>query len=182
MDFFKNTRLKIARAILKKRVSRNGRKMAYKNFSEVKNIGIVWNASNHGEFQSLARFHQNMNDRNIDVKIIGYYNGKHLPDQYTAIRYLSCFKKSETSIFYIPDSAEARSFAKNKFEILIDINFDELFPLNYITEISQSLFKVGLFNAADSSTPFDLLMDIKKPVNIDDYLKQVIRYLEMIKS
>ena len=182
MEFFKNTRLKIANAILKKRISRSGRKMAYKNFSEVKSIGIVWNASKHEEFQSLARFHQQMNERNIDVKIIGYYNGKHLPDQYTAIRYLSCFKKSETTFFYLPESIEVKSFIKNKFEILIDINFEKNFTLSYITTISQALFKVGLFDETENGSPLDLMMEIKKPVNIDDYLRKVIQYLEMIKS
>jgi hypothetical protein len=182
MEFFRNIRLKIAWTILRKRVSRSNRKMVYRNFHEVKSIGVVWNASKHDDFQSLARFHQRMQDRNIDVKIFGYYQGKHLPDQYTAIRYLTCIRNTETNLFFLPESTEGKSFINNKFDILIDINFEKIFTLIYVTMMSNSAFKVGLFEAEESNTPFDLMMEIKKPVNVEDYLKQVIQYLEMINS
>ena len=99
MEFFGNLRLRIGMIILRKRISKISHRSKYKNFTEVRNIGIVWDASKHQEFQSLARFHQKMQDKNIEVKIIGFYRGKHLPDQYTAIRYLSCIKNSEKNIF-----------------------------------------------------------------------------------
>ena len=182
MELFRNIRLKIGSALLKKRISRVNRKMKYNNFSEVKTIGVVWNASKYEEFQSLARFHQRMMERNIDVKIIGYYHDKNLPDQYTAIRYLTCIRKSETNLFHIPSSDEAKSFINNNFDILVDINSEKLFTLNYITILSRAAFKVGIFENESEESPFDLMMEIKKPVNIEDYLKQVIQYLEMIKS
>jgi hypothetical protein len=182
MELFRNFRLKIAGAILKKRLARSKRKMLYTNFSRVKNIGIVWDASRHTEFQALARFHQKMNERDIDVKILGYYEGKNLPDQYTAIRYLSCIRKSDINLLYIPESTETRSFIDNKFNLLIDLNFEKLFPLSYITLLSRASFKIGLFEEDGKDTPFDLMMEVEKPVNMDNYLKQVIQYLEMIKS
>jgi len=181
MELFRNIRLKIARSLLRRRAARSNRKMVYSNFSEVKRIGIVWNASKHNEFLSLARLHQSMSERNIDVKIVGYYDGKNLPDQYTAIRYLTCIRKTELDFLYIPDSNEIKSFTDNKFDILIDINFEKLFPLVYITDLSMASFKSGLFEAEDTPR-FDLMMEIKKPVNVDAYLSQVIQYLEMIKS
>lgn len=182
MEFFGNLRLKIGRIILRKRLSKISRRGKYKNFMEVRNIGIVWDASKHNEFQALARFHQKMMERNIEVKIIGFHKGKHLPDQYTAIRYLSCIKSSETTIFYIPSSPEIQSFTDFKFDVLIDINFDKIFSLTYITGMSKAALKVGLFDSDENSSSFDLMMEIKKPVNAEEYLKQVIQYLEMIKS
>lgn len=182
MEIFKNTRLKIARAILKKRMAGSDRKMVYSNFSRVKSIALVWNAAKHNEFQALARFHQRMNERNIDVRILGYYEGKYLPDAYTAIRYLRCIRKSEVNLFFIPESPEIKSFINNKFDVLIDINFEKYFSLLYITNLSKASLKVGLFEVEAIQTPFDLLMEIEKPVNVDNYLNQVIQYLEMINS
>jgi hypothetical protein len=48
--------------------------------------------------------------------------------------------------------------------------------------LSNARLKIGLFDSTNGNTAFDLMMDIKKPVNVDDYLNQVIHYLEMIKS
>jgi hypothetical protein len=65
---------------------------------------------------------------------------------------------------------------------LIDINFDRVFPLQYITNLSSASFKVGLFYSEADSLTFDLMMEIKKPVQVETYLTQVIHYLEMINS
>ena len=182
MELFENTRLKIGNSIFSKNIIKTKRKVSYGGIHLIKNIGIVWDASKTGEFSNLSKFHQKMQERNIDVKILGYYPGKELPDQLTAIRFLSCIKRKELNFFYIPVSTEADVFMRTKFDILIDINFDRVFPLQYITKLSAASFKVGLFNSETDSSTFDLMMEIKKPVQVENYLTQVIHYLEKINS
>lgn len=182
MELFKSIRLKLGKAILTKKVARTKRKINYTGFNLVKNIGVVWDASRIDDFACLSRFCQKMHERNIEVKILGYYPGKDLPDKYTAIRYLTCIKNKEINFFYQPVSSETSTFIDNRFDILIDINFQKLFPLLYITSLSNAGFKVGLFESETMVTPFDLMMEIKNPVDLDYYLLQVLSYLEMIKS
>jgi len=182
MELFKNIRIKIGKAILTKKMARTKRNVYYSSFSMVKSIGIVWDASNPDEFSCLARFCQKMYERNIEVKILGYFNGKNLPDQYTSNIFLTCIRKKEINFFYVPVSSEANSFINNRFDILVDINFRKLFPLKYILSLSNAGFKVGLFEHETIDSPFDLMMEIKKPVDIENYLIQVIEYLEMINS
>ena len=173
---------KIGEVILRQKIANRKRRMIYKNFNHVRSIGIVWNASNEQEFQSLSKFHQQMQERNIDVRIIGYYDGRNLPDKYTAIRYLSCIRKNEVNLFHIPKSDDTQAFMYKEFDVLIDVNFDKLFTLRYITVLSNALFKVGLSESENNSTPFDLMMEIKKPVSVENYMKQVVQYLEMMNS
>jgi hypothetical protein len=180
MELFRNTRLKIGRSVLNKKLARVSRKLSYSGFDAVKKIGIVWDASNTSEFAALSRFCQKMNERNIDVKIFGYFNGKNLPDQYTAIRYLTCIRNHEISFFYLPLSSEATSFISNGFDILIDINFNKILPLTYISSLSAALFKVGLFESDSEEKHFDLMMEMKYPVDVDNFLTQTLQYLEMI--
>ncbi|MBK8883679.1 MAG: hypothetical protein IPN67_15245 [Bacteroidales bacterium] len=182
MELFKNVRLKIGKVILSNKVARLKRNVYYSGFSKVRNIGIVWDASKTSEFSSLNRFHQRMADNKIDLTVLGYYPGKNLPDQYTAIRFLTCIKKDEINSFYHPDSTETHSFINNPFDILIDINFDKQFPLSYVTELSKARLKVGLFDNETAPSPFDLMMEVKKPADVDVYLNDIIHYLEMIKD
>lgn len=182
MELFKNIRLKIGRVIFAKKMAKTKRKVFYSDFSQIRNIGIVWDASNTADFSSLSKFCQKMHEKNIEVKILGYFPGKELPNQYTAIRYLTCLRKNELSFFYIPESSEANSFINNRFDVLIDINFNKIFTLNYLTSLSVAAFKVGLFESERNDTPFDLILEIKRPVSADNYLDQVLHYLEMIKS
>ncbi len=182
MELFKNIRLKIGKSVLEKKLGRTTRKMSFSNFGLARNIGIVWDASNPDEFSCLSKFYQKMHERNIEVSILGYFPGKELPDQYTAIRYLTCIRKKELSFFYLPSSSETGTFIDKRFDILIDINFKKLLPLNYISSLSNAGFKVGLFDSETVDTPFDLMMEMKNPVNVDNYLIQVMQYLEMINS
>lgn len=182
MELFREIRLKIGHSILSKKTGKVKRKVYYSNISRIKNIGIIWDASKTEDFLSLSEFHQNMNERNINVTILGYYPGKELPDKYTALRYLSCIRRKEISFFYIPLSEEADSFSNTMFDILIDINFEKLFPLSYISALSKASFKVGLFDPVTNSNTFDLMIELKKPVAIKDYLTNVVHYLEMINS
>lgn len=183
MELFEKTRLKIGNSLLSNKLEKTRRKVFYSELSQVKNIGIVWDASRIKEFGFLSRFHQKMHEeRKIEVKIIGFYPGKELPDQYTALRYLSCIRKNELNLFYTPVSTEADYFIKTRFDVLIDINFDKIFPLTYITSLSVSSFKVGIYDSVNNSSDFDLMIELKKPYQVDKYLDEVIHYLEMIKS
>jgi hypothetical protein len=182
MELFRNVRLKIGNSILKKKISKQKRKVYYSNISLVKRMGIVWDGSKTDDFTVLSKFYQKMHERDINVKIICYFSGNNLPDQYTAIRYLSCIKPKELDYFYHPVSTETTDFISNRFHILIDINFDKLVPLQYISTLSDSSFKVGLYESGVSNSPFDLMMDMKKPVDLENYLNQIMHYLEMINS
>jgi hypothetical protein len=182
MELFKNIRLKIGDAILSKKASRLERKVSYSSFGDIRSIGIVWDASRPSEFLCLSRFHQQMQSKKIEVKIFGYYPGKNLPDQYTAIMYLTCIRKDEISKFYLPMTSEANTFINNPFDVLIDINFDRQYPLRYITMLSRAKLKVGLYENGSSGSSADVMMELKRPVDLDSYLTHILHYLEMIRT
>ena len=182
MELLKNIRIKIGDTILRKKIAGTKRKIFYTNIDQVRNIGILWDASMIEEFACLSRFYQRMNENKTDVKILGYFPGNNLPNQYTAIRYLSVIKKEELNFFYHPVSNEASTFISKKFDVLIDMNFNKLLPLQYISSLSNAGLKVGLFEQDVKNTPFDMMLELKSPVNIEDYLDQVIHYLGMINS
>lgn len=179
---FKNLRLSRGKAILRKKMAKQKRVRFKGNISNAKTIGIVWDASNPDDFTVLSQFHQKMAERNIDVKILGYFPGKNLPDKLTAIRYLTCLKKDEINITYRPDSREADKFINTHFDILIEINFKDIFPLRYISYLSLAGFRVGIFDSRSANSPFDLMMEFNKTTDIGTYLFQVIHYLEMINT
>jgi hypothetical protein len=182
MELFQNIRLKIGKSILKKKMSLNKHNFHFSNFSMVRKIGIVWDASNPDEFPFLSKFCQKMQEKNIDVRIIGYFPGNNLPDQYTAIRFLTCIRRKELDFFYHPVSSDANTFMNNQFDVLIDINFKKILPLQYISSLSNAAFKVGVFETGTADAPFELMIEMKNPVEVDAYLVQVIQYLEMINS
>jgi hypothetical protein len=182
MELFRKIRLKIGDAILSQKSARIRRITSYSSIEQVKNMGIVWDASKIEDLTCLSKFCQKMNENKTEVKVLGYFPGNNLPNQYTAIRFFTILKNEELNFFYHPVSSESNSFIKKRFDVLIDLNFNKLLPLQYISSLSNAGFKVGLFEPEIKNTPYDLLMDIKSPINVEDYLNQVIHYLGMINS
>jgi hypothetical protein len=182
MEMFKNIRMNRGESILRKKMSRMNRVKFYSNLGKARSIGMVWDASNPDEFTVLSQFHQKMNERNIEVKILGFFPGKELPDRCTAIRYLTCFKNQDINFFYKPVSPEANSFINTRFDILIDVNFRKLFPLKYISSLSIAGFKVGIFEDDSVNSPYDLMMELNKDTDLNTYLTHVVHYLEMINT
>jgi hypothetical protein len=180
MELIKKIRLRIGDSILRKKVDKTRRKVRYSGIDSVKKIGIVWDATNPADFPYLSGFFQKMNERKVDVQIMGYYPGKNLPDQYTAIRYLNFIRREEVNFFFIPVASEPEAFIKKRFDILIDINFKKLLPLRYLSSLSDAALKVGLFEPEKNGDIFDLMIEMKEPINIENYLNQTILYLEMI--
>lgn len=182
MVLFEKSRLNIGNFVLSKRYKKVSRKVSYYTINQVRKIGIVWDATKPEDFMVLSGLHQKMNERNIEVTILGYYHGKELPDRYTAIRYLSLLRKRDISFFFIPLGEEAEKFIKTDFDVIIDINPLKLFPLFYIYKLSRAKLKVGIYDKETGEDNYDLMIELKKPYTIETYLTQTIHYLEMINS
>ena len=182
MELFRNLRLRAGRSILTRKSAKTIRKPHYTNFYSIRTIAIVWDASKPEDFLKLSHFHQEMAERKINVSVFGYFPGKELPNQYTAIRFLTCLKMQEIDFFFRPLGREAENFISTRFDVLIDINFRKVFPLVYATTLSHAGLKVGIADSKPESSPFDLMISMKKPVNLENYIEQVIHYLTMINS
>ncbi|MBP8960364.1 MAG: hypothetical protein KBG40_08070 [Bacteroidales bacterium] len=182
MDFLRNIRLKIGRNILRRKMKHAKRTKFKGNLKTARTMGMVWDASDVLNFHVLSQFQQKMQEKNINLTIIAFYPGKILPDTLTAIRYLICLKNNDLNFFYIPVSKEAEKFIKTPFDILIDVNFNKIFPLEYIVMLSEAGLKVGVYDENNSNPPYDLMIDAVKPLNIKDYLENSIQYLEMINT
>ena len=180
MKLFGKLRLKVGSRSLRKKIERITRNISYSNINSVRKIGLVWDASNPNDFKNISAFYTKMGQRGINVKVIGFYDHKELPGEYTAIHYFTCLKRSDLNFFFRPSTPECDAFIDEKFDVLIDINFKRIFPLHYITSMSRGSIKVGL-HTDDSSAPFDLMIDKREPA-VNDYLEQVVHYLEMINN
>ncbi|MGM0527069.1 MAG: DUF6913 domain-containing protein [Bacteroidota bacterium] len=181
MEIFNGIRLLGGRLVLNQRLKNMRRYKKFNNLHNSHKIGIVWDGSNTEDFGAITEFYQEMQKINIQVDIVCYYPKAVLPDEYTAIRYLTCIKKSDLNFFFVPQSDDIDEFINTPYEILIDINSNDYFPVKYITALSRAEFKVG----DESSTyrdKLDMTISITKKHDAAYYLQQIKYYLEMINT
>jgi hypothetical protein len=160
------------------------RRHRVKKFNNLKNshkIGILWAGDKPDEFKAISKFHQEMQAIGKQVDILCYFPGKVLPDRYTALRYMNCFKSEELNFLYTPRQKEAIDFMNTPYEILIDINFNKHFPLFYISAMSMAEFKIGAGGRFRDENA-DMTIELGDNEGIDYFLEQVKYYLEMINA
>ena len=181
MELFKGTRLFIGRLALKQRRRKIRRYKKFNNLRNAHKIGIVWDGSNTEDFEALTAFFQEMQERNIQVDIVCYYPRKILPDKYTAIRYLTCIKRTDLNYLFIPKTDDIEEFINTPYEILIDMNENNLFPVRFISVLSRAEFKVGI-ESSSYRNELDMTININNKYDARYYLEQVKYYLEMINT
>lgn len=181
MELLNRIRLFFGGFVLNQRLKKIRRHKKFNNLRNSHKIAIVWDGSNTADFKAITDFYQEMQKKNIQVDVVCYYPKNVLPDEYMIIRYLTCIKKADLNFLSFPQSADIEEFINTPYEILIDINNNNYFPVKYVTVMSRAEFKVG----SDSSAYRDKLdMTIKMTRKYDPayYLQQVKYYLEMINT
>jgi hypothetical protein len=151
--------------------------------SSIRSLGVIWDPENAENFPvCLDQFIKQMNERKIETRIIGYFAGRMIPEKLAAVKCLTCICRNDLDAFYVPVSHKAADFMNEKIDVLIDLNFKQIFPLRFISLLSKAGFKVGLSGSNGESLHYDLMMDVRPPFEISEYLKHVLYYLEMINS
>lgn len=181
MERCKGTGLLIGRLILKQRLKRVRRHKKFNNLHNAHKIGIVWDGSNTDDFEAISAFYQEMLKISIQVDIVCYYPKTVLPDKYTAIRYLTCIKRPDLNFFCLPVSEDIEEFINTPYEILIDVNNNNHFPLKFIALLSRAEFKVGP-ESSEYKDKLDMTININRKDDLAYYLQQVKFYLEMINT
>lgn len=182
MELLGNTRTWAGRLLLERKLRKTKREPRCTSFDNVKSVAIVWDASRPEEFSVISKFFHILTEQGKKVIIFGYYPGKSLPNTLIANRMITCLKRTEVDFLYRPVTPEADKFVKERFDVLIDINFRKQFTLEYITALSLASLKVGLAGSDPVSSPFDLMISLKNTESVENFLGHVLYYLGKINS
>ena len=155
------------------------RNKMFLNLEEAKTIGIVFDATDNESFELVKKYISYLKDLKKRVKGIGFFNSKTTPPMaYSKLEY-DFFCQKDLAWNYIPNSIYVKNFIEDQYDILIDLNLKDLFPLKYISSLSCAKFKVGKSSKWNSSI-FDLMLDIDASKNLTYFLRNLDTYLFII--
>ena len=93
MEMFRRLRLFEGNRRLARRASKLQRKRRFINIAEAKTIGILWDVANADDLSHISDFILRMSEKGIKTEVLGFSEGKELPDKLTALRYINCLKQ-----------------------------------------------------------------------------------------
>lgn len=181
MEAIKNIQEKLGRLRLKKEQKKLKRNVKAFNIENASSVAVIYNATNRTDADMVKKFVQYLKEERKEVLSLGFINSKESSDLVTPQLNYNYFDRTNLSKSMIPKGNDVENFIKKPFSILIDLNIDECFPIEYITSLSRAKFKVAASGNYRNNN-CDLTIDISENKKLEYLIIQVKHYLKMIKN
>ena len=166
---------------MKKYNSSSKRIVRLKVFKDIQTIGVLFDASDEKKYNRAAHLIRHFQGLGKKVDAVGLVKLKEDPlylDNTLSFNYV---RLKDINWYYFPKSIFVNDFVKKEYDLLIDLNFDKTPSLRFLTETSMAHCKIGL-NQNDEDLIYDFMLEGIPPSDINMFLKQLLHYLELIKT
>lgn len=169
----------IARKILGSKIKSLKRRVGVFNLKTAKTALIVYNATDSKVEDQVRNYARFLKEEGIKTDTIGFYQlkGKEDKKPINELGYVYLDRK-DLNFFDFPKDNQILKLIAKEYNLLIDLNLNHDFCLEYISSLSISNFKVGIAESYKNEI-CDLTFDLKER-NLNQYLKQITTYLKMI--
>lgn len=151
------------------------------NLPEARKVGILYTLDEAPDYDKISEFVTQLQLEHKEVKALGFVKTKGLIHRFLPKLSYDFFSKKDITWFYRPIHDTVRNFMDKEFDLLIDLNLSDSFPLKYIAGLSRAICRVGRFSE-DNTSYYDLMIDVKPAMTFDEYLFQIKHYLTIIKT
>ena len=172
---FQNIKLKILNYILRRELLKFNYPSTLITLSGAKKMAVLFDVQGEQSIVDIKFFLKYLLSHNIDVDVWGYIGNS--KSQYISTLHLNYFNHNDLDIFGIPNSNRVKLFLKKEFDVCINLSLDNTFVTKYITLLSKSRYRVGIYSNNDLAYNFMLKLKIK---TLKYFIKKTIHYLELI--
>jgi hypothetical protein len=178
---FRKIRKWIVHFLINREIRRNIRVKRHLDFDKVRSVGIVFLLEDENRFNQLNRLVKGLIAKGKEVKMLGYFPGKIVPNFFIQKLKIDLITKKDINLFGLPKSEKAKVFIQNEFDILIDFTAEEVLIADYICGISRAHFKVGRYRE-EMVRVFDFMIKTTETMDYDTFIKATIDYLSILNT
>jgi hypothetical protein len=181
VKIFNNIKKKIGTYILKKESVKHRKNKETISMHEAKNIGILYKVSNEETHDFVVEFIKSLQDKDIDVKALGFIEYKEIPHFCFPKLKHNFLTKRNINWHYKPTGNEIVDFINKEFDILIDLSMENYLPIQFVLSRTNAKFVVGKYY--DNTTHYyDMMLKVDDSIKINNFIKVVVDYLNIIKT
>ncbi len=166
----KDIKEKIARRKLSKIIRDIDRTPVFPNINTVKTVGVIWQPTQKEAFQYLKSYFNREQAIFRGFCVFEEITNPHQDSNTLTVK--------DLDFWGLPKKEKVDEFINIRFEILLNIAFENNLILDYITALSQAKFKVG--SARKANNYFDLNINIDENRDSMYLAKQQIFYLAQL--
>ncbi len=151
------------------------------NIKNAERIGILYDATNENTCNTVKNWVRIFKENKKKIKGLGFINAKTFQAHHLAKLDFDFFSSADLNWYNHSKNPVVNNFINEKFDILIDLNFENNKPAYYIAGLSQASFKVGKLSPQNKLI-HDLFIDINQNDSMDNFMLQAQHYLQLINS
>lgn len=159
-----------------KKIAAAPRNKEFIKFPDAKSVGIVFDATNKDDFETIKRYIQQLKEITKGIHAIGFLDLKETPHLSYIKTDIDLFNKKEITGGYKPASPYIKTFMEAERDILIDANLGQKLPLRYVMAASKAKCKVGRHQEGQELY-YDVMLNIGNEKGLEFFLQQTIKYL-----
>jgi hypothetical protein len=179
MGFLDGIKQAVGRRSLKGQLSVMRRNREVKSLNDSSSIGILFDPTDPEDYELVKKYVNYLKDMKKKVKALGFYNLKEVPQSTYSKLEFDYFSLKDLNWQLKPSGVIVENFIKEEYDILIDLNAKEHFPLFYISSLSHARYKVGSDTAKDTSI-YDMLIGTAGEKGLKPLLRNMDTYLLML--
>lgn len=180
MKLFENIKRNCGLKALGKSLTAIKRTKFVHNLVTARRVALVTFIKNSNDFDEVIGFLSYLNNRHLNVSVIGFFPGKEIPPKMILRKDTGIFTRNDVNWYGKPRVEFVDDFCKQDFDILIDLSMEEVFPIRWISSLSKAKFKVGNLNY--SGNPYDLIIDVEKSKGVSFLIEQIKHYLLLLNN
>ena len=176
----RNFKLRTGKRILNSKLRHFKRNRETHNFETAKTAGILFTPTDQLSFEEIKHFLTYLGPYKLQIYVLGYIDSKIIPEGFLFWKGINLFSRKELNWSMVPKSPVVTDFIDKPFDLLLDLSLTDSFPVEYITRLSKSKFKIG--RLTHNHTGLDLMFDIENEKKLENYLGHIKNYLKLIKN
>ncbi len=181
MQFIENIKRFLRKGKAKRLIGSSKRVLLLKELSDVKTIGVVFDASSEDLYRRSAHLVRHFSAMHKTVRSISIVKSDMLPPYVDSTLSFNYVLNKEISWVGIPKNKYVDNFVKQEFDLLINLDFKGNSSLNFIVNTSLAHLKVGM-NTGNSEVELDFMLEGIKENDLSIFMRELLKYLELIKT
>ena len=150
-------------------------------FDEAKKIGILYDATVESDYEVVKEYVKRIRaEYKKDILAMGFVEKKKLPHSQFAQYGFDFFCLKDLDFRMIPNDPIVNNFINERFDILINLNAEKCFPLQYIAALSKARFRVGRYDRRTVHC-YDMMINLKGDPGIKTMIEEIEIFLKKLK-
>lgn len=146
------------------------------DYTSAETIGVLFDGSQNANIETVKAFCQELRMRQKKVHLLGFLD----TDKDRPSLSFDYFTMKNVNWFFIPQHEKANEFMNSRFDILLNLHVNECLPLEYISALSNSKFRIGRFIEGKTFC-YDFMLKLDGNSDLKFFIEQTDHYLKLIR-